>query len=111
MVNQMRSYHKSENENIDRKEAGKAEIESGGGERNELLNRNDEKGKSEVSKSNSTSGNNGGVAAEIYRKLKRLTSGSMFGMHMVDQLCEIDQDRLILSLVVDKGNCKFSRTK
>ena len=35
----------------------------------------------------------------------------MFGMHMVDQLCEIDQDRDILSLVVDKGSCKFSRTK
>ena len=89
MGTQTRSYHKSENESIDRKEAGKAEIESGGGEKNELINRNDKKGKSEVSKSNATSGENGGVATEIYRKLKHLPSRSMFGIHMVDQLCDI----------------------
>ena len=70
MGTQTRSYHKRENENVNRKEAGKAEIESGGGEKNELENRNDEKGKSEVSKSNVMSGDNGGLAAEIYCKLK-----------------------------------------
>ena len=58
-----------------------------------------------------TGGDNGGLAAEIYRKLKRLPGRSMFGMHMVDQLCEIDRDRVILSLVVDKGSNKFSITK
>ena len=32
-------------------------------------------------------------------------------MHMVDQLSEHDQDRVILSLVVDKWSGKFSRNK
>ena len=35
----------------------------------------------------------------------------MIGLHMVDQLSKPDQDRVILSLVVDKGSGKFSRTK
>ena len=35
----------------------------------------------------------------------------MIGLHMVDQLSEPDLDRVILSLVVDKGSGKFSRTK
>ena len=108
---QPRSYHKNEEEIINEKEAGKVESESGVAEKSELSNRNDGKGKSEVSKSNTMGGDNGGIAIEIYRKLKRLPSGSMFGMHMVDSLSERDQDRVILSLVVDKGSSKFSQTK
>ena len=108
---QPRSYHKNEEEIINEKEAGKVESKSGVAEKSALSNQSDGKGKREDSKSNTTGGDNEGLAIEIYCKLKRLPSGSMFGMHMVDSLNKRDQDRVILSLVVDKGSSKFSRTK
>ena len=105
---QPRSYHKNEEEIINEKEAGKVESESGVAEKSALSNRSDGKGKREDSKSNTTGVDNEGLAIEIYRKLKLLPSGSMLGMHMVDSLSERHQDRVILSLVVDKGSSKFS---
>ena len=50
------------------------------------------------------------TAIEIFRKLNWLPVGSMIGMHQVDHLEEQEKDQVLLSLVVNKGAKKFSKS-
>ena len=111
MENQTLKYQKNEIGNMKEEEAGKVESETKSGERTELGNPSGKKEKSEVSGNNAKGGEREGEAIDIYWKLNRLPSGSMIKQHMVQHLRKSDQDKVLLSLVVTKGNRKFTRTK
>ena len=93
-----------------KEEAGKINYKTNSVARVALGNQSG-KGEDREAKSNdSKEGERKGTSIEIYRKLNRLPSGRIIGLHWVQHLGKHDQDRVLISLVVTKGSCKFSRT-
>ena len=83
--------------------AGKSWEDIFANESGKLENRGCKKEHQEGSKTNAGDDRKKETAINIYHKLERLPSGSIIVMHHIAHLEENEQDKVLLSLIVSKG--------